>query len=202
MNIDLHHLGEAISSVFTTGHPETASTPWAKSGTYPPRPGNDLQILIDGQAAYHEISAAFHRARKFIYLTISFGDQNFLLVPENNETMFDLLRSRRKDGVDVRMVVWQPAQVTADTIPDPAPKTIAGVNDGRGCIQARWDVAKGYKGEYCSPRNHFDPFPVDFLAKLGCHHQKTYIMDDGAEGIVAVRWGHKSGTGLLGYTET
>jgi phosphatidylserine/phosphatidylglycerophosphate/cardiolipin synthase-like enzyme len=26
---------------------------------------------------------------------------------------------------------------------------------------------------------------VDFPAKLGCHHQKTYIMDDGADGIVA-----------------
>ena len=68
-----------------------------------------FEILIDGQAAYGEIAAAFHSAKKFIYLTISFGDQDFLLVPKTGETMFDILRSRRKDGVDVRMVVWQPA---------------------------------------------------------------------------------------------
>lgn len=74
MTIDLHQLRETISAVFTAGHPEAASGPWAKNGAYPPRPGNDLQILIDGQAAYREIAAAFHRARRFIYLTISFGD--------------------------------------------------------------------------------------------------------------------------------
>ena len=45
-----------------------------------------FEILIDGQAAYKEISAAFNTAKKFIYLTISFGDQDFLLVPETGET--------------------------------------------------------------------------------------------------------------------
>ena len=81
-------------------------TLWAQDGTYPPRQGNEIRILIDGQAAYKEISDAFNSAKKFIYLTISFGDQDFLLVPESGETMFDILRSRQKDGVDVRMVVW------------------------------------------------------------------------------------------------
>ena len=124
-------------------------------------------------------------ASKFIYMTISFGDWDFLLVPENGEIMLDILRLRRKDNVDVRLVVWQPESRTPDTIPDPAPAIIPGINDGPGSIQARWDKAKGYKGEYCSPRNHFEPFPVDFPAKLGCHHQKTYVMDDGADGFVA-----------------
>jgi phosphatidylserine/phosphatidylglycerophosphate/cardiolipin synthase-like enzyme len=141
--------------------------------------------LIDGQAAYGEIAAAFHRAKRFIYVTISFGDEDFLLVPESGETMFNIFRSRQKDGVDVRMVVWQPERTTPDTIPDPAPATILGVNDGAGSIQARWDVAKGYQGMYRSPRGHFDPFPVDFPADLGCHHQKTYMMDDGADGVLA-----------------
>ena len=72
------------------------STLWAQKGSYPPRRGNEIQILIDGQAAYREIAAAFNKAKKFIYLTISFGDQDFLLVPESNETMFDILRSRSK----------------------------------------------------------------------------------------------------------
>ncbi|MGD0486032.1 MAG: hypothetical protein ABSB94_02460 [Syntrophorhabdales bacterium] len=80
-------------------------TLWAQHGTYPPRQGNEVQILIDGQVAYREVAAAFHCAKEFIYLTLSYGDQDFLLVPESNKTMFDILRSRRKDGVDVRMVV-------------------------------------------------------------------------------------------------
>ena len=52
------------------------------------------------------------------------------MIPESNETMFDILRSRGKDGVDVCMVVWQPAMKTADTIPDPSPvgTPIQGVN--------------------------------------------------------------------------
>jgi hypothetical protein len=41
---------------------------WAKKGTYPPRPGNEIEIFIDGQAAYSEIAAAFRNAKKFIYV--------------------------------------------------------------------------------------------------------------------------------------
>ena len=158
---------------------------WAQNGTYPPRKGNEVKIFIDGQAAYHEIATAFHSANKFIYLTISYGNKDFLLVPETKEAMFYILSSRSKDGVDVRMVVWQPAKDTADTIPDPSPAKILGVNEGPGSIQARWDKAEGYSGLYQSPRGHFEPFYLDFPAELGCHHQKTYIMDDGSGGVVA-----------------
>jgi phosphatidylserine/phosphatidylglycerophosphate/cardiolipin synthase-like enzyme len=154
----------------------------AEDGSYPSRTGNEIQILIDGQDAYKEIAAAFHNARKFIYVTISFGEEDFLLVPESGETMFGILKSRRQDGVDVRMVVWQPASPISDTIPDAA---IAGVNDGPDSIQARWDVAKGYAGWYESPQGHFEPVFLAFPSALGCHHQKTYVMDDGADGVVA-----------------
>jgi phosphatidylserine/phosphatidylglycerophosphate/cardiolipin synthase-like enzyme len=157
-------------------------TLWAQQGYYPPRKGNEIKILIDGQVAYQEIAAAFRQAKKFIYLTISYGAQDFLLVPGSGETLFDILRSRSKDKVDIRMVVWQPAPNTADTIPD---QKIPGVNDGPGSIQARWDKAKGYIGWYSSPHGHFEPVFLYFPAKLGCHHQKTYIMDDGEDGSVA-----------------
>ncbi len=159
---------------------------WAtKYASYPPRQGNEIQILIDGQAAYSEIAAAFYSARQFIYLTISFGEQDFLLVPESGETLFDILRSCQKEGVDVRMVLWQPALNTPDTIADPAPGRISGVNEGPGSIQARWDKARGYSGWYRSPHGHFEPVYLDFPARLGCHHQKTYMMDDGKGGCVA-----------------
>ena len=185
MQIDFHHIWKTLSSIFAPCHNCPTSTLWSQHGSYPPRPGNEIQILIDGQAAYREIATAFRSAKRFIYLTISYGDQDFLLVPESGETMFDIFRSRQKDEVDVRMVVWQPALPTLDTIPDPAPAKISGVNDGPGSIQARWDKAEGYSGWYRSPHGHFEPVFLDFPAELGCHHQKTYIMDDGEGGVVA-----------------
>ena len=84
------------------------------------------------------------------------------------------------------MVIWQPADTkTADTIPDPTPGKIPGVNEGPGSIQARWDRAKGYSGLYKSPLGHLRTLARGFPAELGCHHQKTYIMDDGEGGVVA-----------------
>ena len=159
-------------------------TPWAQTGTYQVRKDNDIQILIDGQTAYKEIAEAFKRAKKFIYLTISYCGNNgdFLLVPETGETLFDILRSGASEGVDVCMVIWQPATKTDDTIPD---QQIAGVNEGPGSIQARWDKAKGYSGLYKSPHGYFPPIPLDIPSFLGCHHQKTYSMDDGGDGYVA-----------------
>jgi phosphatidylserine/phosphatidylglycerophosphate/cardiolipin synthase-like enzyme len=159
---------------------------WAHHGTYPLRQGNEVDILIDGKKAYSEIAAAFYNAKEFIYLTISFGEQDFLLVPETGEKMFDILKSRQKEGIDVRMVVWQPALHTPDTIPDPTPANIPGVNEGTiSSIQARWDKAPGFKGRYTSVLSLFDPKDLAFTAEFGCHHQKTYIMDDGGGGVMA-----------------
>jgi phosphatidylserine/phosphatidylglycerophosphate/cardiolipin synthase-like enzyme len=171
---------------------DPTSLPWAQDPSshrsYPPRSGNEIKILIDGQAAYQEISAAFKNAKKFIYMTISYGDTDFLMVPKSQdpqEPLLSILSSRAADKVDVRMVIWQPALHTPDTIPNPAPDKIAGVNEGPGSIQARWDQAPGYNGLYKSVINRFDPKYINFLAEFGCHHQKTYIMDDGGDGWVA-----------------
>ena len=71
---------------------DPASIPWAQDPishrSYPPRKGNEINILIDGQAAYQEIADAFKNAKKFIYLTISYGDTDFLLVPESEAIVF------------------------------------------------------------------------------------------------------------------
>ncbi len=156
---------------------------WAQKGTYPLRRGNEIQIFIDGQSAYREIADAFKKAKIFIYLTISFGDLDFLLVPKSQETLLGILRSRSND-VDVRMVVWQPALHTPDTIPDPGPAN-SGINEGPGSIQARWDKAPGFKGRYTSVLDLFDPKDIAISEEFGCHHQKTCIMDDGGDGWVA-----------------
>ncbi|MGO9622280.1 MAG: phospholipase D-like domain-containing protein [Desulfobaccales bacterium] len=161
------------------------NTLWAQQGSYPRRSGNEIKILIDGQAAYQEIDEAFKKAKKFIYLTISFGDLDFLLIPESEEPLLSILSSRADDKVDVRMVVWQPALHTPDTIPDPAPGTIPGINQGPCSIEARWDKAPGFNGRYKSVLDLFNPKDIVISEEFGCHHQKTYIMDDGGDGYVA-----------------
>ena len=99
--------------------------------------------------------------------------------------MLSILTSRSNDKVDVRMVVWQPALHTPDTIPDPAPDKLRGSMKGPGSIQARWDQAPGFNGRYNSVLDLFDPKDIAISAEFGCHHQKTYIMDDGGDGWVA-----------------
>lgn len=102
---------------------------WAQGFSYPARKGNEVAILIDGEAAYAEIAAAFNAAKEFIYLTISFGTEDFMPVPDAGVILFDILRSRQEEGVNVRIVIWQPESKTQDTIPDPSPGKIAGVNE-------------------------------------------------------------------------
>ncbi len=178
---------------------DQTSLPWAQTGSYPRRPHNEIQILIDGQAAYQEIYNAFKKAKRFIYMTISYGAQDFLLVPESNETLFNILRSRSRTAWTSAWWCGSPRPNTDDTIPD---QKIAGVNEGPGSIQARWDKAKGYSDWYRSPHGHFEPFYLDFPAELGCHHQKTYIMDDGERRCRGLRRRHQSGSVLLGYSGT
>jgi cardiolipin synthase A/B len=164
--------------------PKKRQGPWARRNvSYPPRPGNRVKILIDGQAAYGEIAAAFRQARQFIYMTICYGDPNFLPVPASLETFFGVLRSCQRQGIDVRMVIWQPQFDLPNTMPAGTP--IPGVNEGEGSIQARWDKSVGYMGWYMSPRGNLEHYFLYFPAKLGCQHQKTYVMDDGADGVVA-----------------
>ena len=56
---------------------------WAHHGTYTPRQGNEVDILIDGQEAYRKISEAFYSAKEFIYLTISYWDRGFFVGSRN-----------------------------------------------------------------------------------------------------------------------
>lgn len=177
--------GGSSDSAPAVSAPSAAPQIWSRKGSYPARSGNDVKILIDGQAAYADIAAAMNKAKKFIYSTYSYGDVNFLPVPETGETMFDLLRARSAAGVDVKLVVWQPALKTDGTIPDPAPGRIPGVDGGPGSIQARWDASPGYSGWYSGVTGSWRPMYLFFPPQLGCNHQKTYIMDDGEGGVVA-----------------
>ena len=76
MQINFQNIWKSLSSIFTVSHNKPSSNLWVQNGSYPPRPGNEIQIFIDGQEAYLNIATAFHSAKKFIYLTISYGDED------------------------------------------------------------------------------------------------------------------------------
>jgi phosphatidylserine/phosphatidylglycerophosphate/cardiolipin synthase-like enzyme len=173
--------------------------PWARTAVaYPPRPGNSLRILIDGQAAYEEIAAAFNRAQQFIYLAICYGHPDFLPVPATMETFFDILRSRRQQGVDVRLVIWQPSFTLPGTLP--MGEAIAGVNEGADSIQARWDRAMGYTGWYFSPRGNLRPFYLfSGEARLSASKSLCFGRRRRRSGGLCRRY--QPGSVSLGYTE-
>ncbi|HEX7653603.1 MAG TPA: phosphatidylserine/phosphatidylglycerophosphate/cardiolipin synthase family protein [Verrucomicrobiae bacterium] len=173
----------------TAGGWQPPAVPWAvkQKTSYPVRAGNRVAILIDGAAAYAAIAQSFRAAKQFLYTTISFGAPDFRLERGSKDTFFSLLRDQAQAGVDVKAVIWKSGPTSTDTIPDPsAIPSVYPVNQPGGkCIQARWDEAPGYSDWYRTPVANKEPFWVAFPAALGCHHQKTYIMDDGQGGVVA-----------------
>src|SRR5215471_1571661 len=62
---------------------------WAASGT-PPRPGNELEALVDGATALAAIADAIASARSSVWLAGWFFSPDFRLRPEG-ETLRELL---------------------------------------------------------------------------------------------------------------
>src|SRR5579871_1430397 len=92
---------------------------WATSGSYPSRPGNQLEIFIDGQDSFAAIYDAIANAKSYLYATFAYVDFDFRLRPELPVPLLDLLRSRTAAGVDVRILIWDPVTNIPSTIRDP-----------------------------------------------------------------------------------
>ncbi|MDE2291414.1 MAG: hypothetical protein KGL53_04965, partial [Elusimicrobia bacterium] len=135
---------------------------WARDGSYPVRQGNQVDLYVDGQESWKAIIDNINQATKYVYATFAYVDLRFHPIPGDKRTILDFLDAAAKRGVDVKVVIWDPALKTPDTLPDPKAAAIPGINAGKGTMEARWDVAHG-KGPW--------------LPVTGCHHQKTFAMD-------------------------
>jgi phosphatidylserine/phosphatidylglycerophosphate/cardiolipin synthase-like enzyme len=139
---------------------------WSQTSSYPQRTGNVINVYIDGQDSFAAIYDATQAAKSYIYATFAYVDFDFHLMPDIvPQSLLSEMMARAKAGVDVRLLIWSPASGTPGTIQNPV-QEYPGTNAGPGTVQIRWDVAPG-KGIY--------------PAKVGCHHQKSFVMD----GIVA-----------------
>src|SRR4051812_16190770 len=110
-------LGEAVSAQICAHHqrrlrrlgwsraldPENGE--WAE-GEPPPRPGNAIEILIDGAEALPEIANALRAARSHVHITGWYFSPDFALRREGQPLVLRNLLAELAEKVDVRILVW------------------------------------------------------------------------------------------------
>lgn len=134
--------------------------PGSTSGSYPGRSGNRLRALIGSREIFSRLGEAIDAARQSVWMTIAFFARDFEL-PDGRGTLLGALDRAVARGVDVRLLIWRPNANVALT-----PIMFAGLPQDREMlrvrgsrIKIRWDCAT-------------DRF---------CQHQKTWLIDAGAE---------------------
>lgn len=129
---------------------------WA-AGDPPPRPGNRLDVLIDGAAALPAIAEAIAGARSHVHITGWHLASHFELVRGERPVVLGALLAELAQRVDVRVMVWAGAPVPAF---HPTRKEVA--SEVRRLVRAT--------RIQCEPDPREHPFH--------CHHEKTVLVDD------------------------
>src|SRR5512133_3151305 len=83
---------------------EASGSAWA-TGQPPPRPGNAIEILIDGAEALPLIASELSSARSHIHMTNWFLSPDFDLVRGEQPVVLRHLLAELAERVDVRVVV-------------------------------------------------------------------------------------------------
>jgi phosphatidylserine/phosphatidylglycerophosphate/cardiolipin synthase-like enzyme len=128
---------------------------WA-GGDPPPREGCELEMLVDGAAAFPAIADAISNARDHVHVTGWHVAPHFELVRGERPTVLGELLAEVADRIDVRVLVWAGAPVPAF---HPTRKEVRdGVDELTRGTRIRCET---------DPREH--PFH--------CHHEKTVTVD-------------------------
>jgi len=110
-------LGEAISDQIARHHRrrlrrigwehalDADGVGWA-GGAPPPRPGNAIEILIDGAEALPAIARELESARSHIHMTAWYLSPGVALVRDSRPTVLRHLLAELAEHVDVRVLVW------------------------------------------------------------------------------------------------
>jgi phosphatidylserine/phosphatidylglycerophosphate/cardiolipin synthase-like enzyme len=128
---------------------------WA-AGDPPPRPGCELDVLIDGAEALPAIAEAMRGARSFVHMTGWHVAPHFELVRGEPPVVLGALLAELAERVDVRVLVW-----AGSPVPLFHP-TRSDVNDA---IQT---LTRGTRIR-CRPDPREHP--------IHCHHEKTICID-------------------------
>ncbi len=120
--------------------------------SYPAREGNSVRVLIDGREALGAILESLRRARRSIWITVSFVELDIVL-PGGDRSLLAELDAAAARGVDVRLLFWW--------------SEYRGIGSFRGEPEELEDLAR--RGVRAKMR--WDDVP------RGCHHQKSHVID-------------------------
>lgn len=139
--------------------------PPAQSASYPVRPGNSVQLLVDGAPAFRRICEAIEAAHRSVWATVTFLWANFRM-PDGRGSALDVLNRAALRGVDVRLLFWRPGAGTELLKPNAfwgSADQLALLQASSSAVRIRWDQAHpGY-----------------------CQHQKSWLIDAGEENATA-----------------
>jgi len=129
---------------------------WA--GTHPaPRPGNTVDVLIDGAQALPAIVEAMRGARSHVHVTGWFFSPDFALLRDGDPTVLRDLLAEIAEHAEVRLLAWAGA---------PLPL----FRPSRGEVRKIRDELTANTKIQCALDQHERP--------MHCHHEKTIVIDD------------------------
>lgn len=135
--------------------------PIIRTASYPPRSGNTLRPLVDGEPAFRRICEAIEAARQSVWATVTFMWADFQM-PDGRGSALDVLNRAAARGLDVRVIFWRPDPETENLKANAfwgSPEQIALLQESHSAIRIRWDRAQpGF-----------------------CQHQKSWLIDAGTQ---------------------
>jgi phosphatidylserine/phosphatidylglycerophosphate/cardiolipin synthase-like enzyme len=140
------------------GHRALAAPPggWADDAP-PPRPGNDVTVLIDGDEALGAMVEEIRGARSHVHATGWFMSPDFVLQDSDEPVVLRNLLAEAAARVDVRVLLWAGAPVPVFRPSRRAARRVRDELRRAGPIKCALDA-------------HERP--------LHCHHEKTIVVDD------------------------
>jgi phosphatidylserine/phosphatidylglycerophosphate/cardiolipin synthase-like enzyme len=130
---------------------------WAERPDAPPRPGCELEVLVDGADAFAATAAAIRGAQRSVWVAQWFLNPDFELVRGvDAESVGALLGDAAARGVDVRVLVW-----AGSPLPLFSP-------DRRQVKAAVAELVRGTRIRAEMDRHE---------RALHCHHEKTLVID-------------------------
>jgi phosphatidylserine/phosphatidylglycerophosphate/cardiolipin synthase-like enzyme len=133
-----------------------ASTLGFARGTFPPRQGNRLEVLVDGSEALPAIAAELARAESYVHLTGWFFSPELHLSRDEEPMVVRNLLAELAERVDVRVLSWKGAPVP---VFKPSKREVRKMLDALARhtkIEAHADGCTGF---------------------THCHHEKTIVVD-------------------------
>jgi phosphatidylserine/phosphatidylglycerophosphate/cardiolipin synthase-like enzyme len=129
---------------------------WA-TAAYPPRPGNAVEVLIDGAEALPTVAAEMRRARSHVHVAGWCFTPSFDLERNGDSAALRHLLAELAERIDVRVLVWAGA---------PLPL----FRPSRGDVRKTRDRLVDGSRVQVALDSHERP--------LHCHHEKTVVIDD------------------------